>query len=236
MAKRIIIMGLVIAMLCSLATLAGCIKKTTTYKDGTFEAVSTADDHGYATAKVTIKGDKITAVDLKEFTEKAVEKDYATYPYPLAKEAKDTLTKAFVEKNGPDVDNIAKATGTCNKFKDAVSKALEKAKVNPTVTTKYFDGTFMGRSKADDHGYGVVWVTIKNDKITEVKLEEITEKNEFKDWKTYQYKQAVDARETLQKQFVEKNGPDVDVIAGATSSCNKWKEAVTNALAAAKVK
>lgn len=214
----------------------GVLRKKTVHRDGVYEATSVADDRGYATAKVTIKDDKITTLELREFTEKAVEKDFATYPYPQAKQARDALTQSMMEKNGPEVENFTGATNSSIKFKDAVSKALEKSKREPALKTTYFDGTFMGRSKQTEHGYGIALVTIQNDKITNVKLDEVTENDEFKNWETYPYKQALEARDTLQKQFVEKNGTDVDVITGATSSSNLWKEAVGNALASAKIK
>lgn len=207
-----------------------------TYHDGTYTAVSDADDHGYAVASVTIKNDKMTEVKLTEIMEKGVEKDYAAYPYPASKEARDALQKAFVEKNSVEVDNYTKATHSSEKYKQAVGRALEKAKINPSVTSTYFDGTFQGKSKADEHGYGIALVTVKGDKITNVVLKEITEKNEFKDYSTYPYKPAIEAQKELPAKYVESGGRPVDAFTGATQSTAKWNEAVADALALAKVK
>ncbi|HHY92575.1 MAG TPA: FMN-binding protein [Firmicutes bacterium] len=207
-----------------------------TYNDGTYTAAADADDHGYALATVTIKDDKITAVQLKEVTEKAVDKDFNTYPYAPSKEANAEMAKRFVEKNSVDVDNYTKATHSSEKYKQAVNRALEKAKVTPAVTTTYFDGTFMGRSKAGEHGYAIALVTIKGDKVTEVKLNEVTEKNEFKDYAKYPYKKSVEAHEQLPAKFVETNGRPVDTFTGATHSTAAFNAAVTSALELAKVK
>lgn len=207
------------------------------YKDGISVGISDADDHGYGMATVNIKDDKIVSVALSEITEKGVIKDYNTYPYPTTKEARDKLAKEFVVKNGPDVDVYAKATNSSHKWIQAVERALSKARLTPESKNKYFDGTFLAKSSADKNGYAVVWVTIKNDKITEVRLEEVTAAGAFKDWKTYSYKDAVAARDEMAKRFVGKSSAEevdkIDVVAKATHSGEKFKEAVIAALKAA---
>lgn len=218
----------------TLVVATGCSRRV--YNDGTFKGISDADRHGYAVAEVTIKGDKITDVKLTEITEMGVVKDYATYPYKQAQAANQEMAKRFVAKNSPDVDIYTGATNSSNKYKQAVSRALERAKVKPTVTGTYFDGTFLGVSKADDHGFGVAWVTLSGGKIVKVELDEVTEKNQFKDWANYPYDKAKQAKVEMAKRFVEKNSADVDVFTGATSSSKKWKEAVANALNLAKFK
>ncbi len=153
------------------------------------------------------------------------------------------MPSKFVAKNDWNVDIIAEATNSCNKYKEAVKFALEKAKRKPAVTSTYFNGTFMGKSD-EDRGWGVVWVTIQNDAITEVKVTDIvvdeeTGVAEEKDWPNYQYQQANEARPTME-QRLKAAGPggiaNVDIVAGVTGSCNKWKQAATRALASAKVK
>src|SRR4030042_349946 len=76
--RKYIGVALALLVLASLTFAASCRPRT--YTDGTYQAVSQADAHGYAWAKVTIAKDKITAVELKEITELGVEKDVGTYP------------------------------------------------------------------------------------------------------------------------------------------------------------
>ncbi|HHW18335.1 MAG TPA: FMN-binding protein [Firmicutes bacterium] len=224
--------GLVLAVMVTLVS--GCGPKL--YNDGTYKGISQADDHGYAVAEVTVKGDKITAVKLTEFTQFGVEKDFNTYPYAKSKEANVEMAKRFVGRQDANVDVVTGATNSSQKYKEAVQFALEKAKKTPTMKSTYFEGTFFGRSKADDRGYGVAWVTIKGDKITEVRLDDVTQEGKFKDWATYPYAKALEAKAEMEKRFVEKNGPQVDAYTGATSSSTKWIEAVNDALQNAKLK
>jgi len=233
--KRNWLLGVLLPVAAGLClTLSGCGPKI--YNDGTYRGIGQADDGGYAVAEVTVKNDKITAVKLSEVTETGVDKDFATYPYPKAKEANTEMAKKFVGKQDAKVDTVAGATNSSKKYIEAAGFALEKARKTPTVKSTYFDGTFYGRSKANDTGYGVAWVTIKGDKITAVKLDDVTAEGEFKDWATYLYAKALEAKDLMQKRFVEKNGAVVDTVAGATGSSTKWIEAVQNALANAKFK
>src|SRR4030042_7126355 len=93
--RKYIGVALALLVLASLTFAASCRPRT--YTDGTYQAVSQADTHGYAWAKVTIAKDKITAVELKEITELGVEKDFATYPYAEAKVANATIPGRFVK-------------------------------------------------------------------------------------------------------------------------------------------
>lgn len=208
------------------------------YKDGSYFAVSDADAHGYATALVTISNDRITRVVLNEITEKGVPKDYSKYPWPASKEAHEKLPAQFVAKNGTDVDVIAKATESTNKYKQAVARALEKARVSPTDKSKYFDGTFFGKSASGQHGYAVTRVTIKGDKITGVVLDWVSADGTMMDWakEAKSFPTGVKARDEMAKRFVEKNSADVDVFTGATNSSQAYKEAVANALKAATIR
>ncbi len=240
MRKHTIVAAVLIMAL--FVTLTGACKPKV-YTDGTYMAVSTADDYGYGTAKVVIEKDKIKSVELAEVLETGVEKDWATYPWAQAKQAKDEMPAQFVAKNDWNVDIVAEATSSSNKYKEAVKFALEKAKRKPTVTTTYFDGTFMGKSD-EDHGWGVAWVTIQNDAITAVKVTDIVTDEETgvaeeKDWENYSYQEANEARPVMEERLVAA-GPagiaDVEIVAGVTGSSDKWKQAVTRALDSAKVK
>jgi uncharacterized protein with FMN-binding domain len=206
------------------------------YNDGTYTGISQGDSHGYAVAEVTLERDKITRVILTEITELGEERDHSTYPWQKSKEAKDTLERAFVGRQDANVDAVTQATNSSNKFKEAVGFALEKARKKPAVASTYFDGRFQGRSKADTEGWGVVWVTIQGDKITGVEVEDVTSEGKLKDWATYSYKTVLEAKTEMPKRFVAANSPIVDAYTGATKSSTKWMEAVSAALAAAKIR
>ena len=117
-----------------------------TYNDGTYTAVSDADHHGYGLATVTISADKITKVDLKEFIETGAEKDFDTYKYKPSVQANQEMAQRIVKANSIHVDDYTKATSSSTKYKQAVARALDKAKTKPAVTTEYFDGVFLGKS------------------------------------------------------------------------------------------
>lgn len=205
------------------------------YNDGTYKAFSQADANGYALAEVTIKKDRITAVKFTEYTGTGVEKDFSTYSYAKAAEANQEMPKRFVGRKDANVDTYSGATESSKKYIEAVSLALEKARKTPTIKTTYFDGTFMGRS-SDATQWGIAWVTIKDDKIIAVQLDEVTENGTLKDWKTYPYTKALEARTEMAKRFIQKGSADVDAYSGATQSSVKWIQAVHNALQSARIR
>lgn len=93
-------------------------------KDG--EYTESADGYeGPVTVKVTIKGGKISAVDV--ISQKETPEYY--------EKAKAILSK-IVEKNSADVDAISGATITSNAIKDAVKKALVKAGMKESSVEK----------------------------------------------------------------------------------------------------
>ena len=84
----------------------------------------------------------------------------ATYPWEPYHEAMKVLPEMFRRgqqlgrrRRRPGDGHLGRAPGT------AVRRALEKAAGHRAG--KYFDGTFFGRSAADDHGYGTALVTIE---------------------------------------------------------------------------
>ncbi|UMZ74167.1 hypothetical protein [Natranaerofaba carboxydovora] len=199
-------------------------------EDGTFSAASEADDRGYVHADVTFEDDEITEVELAEFNDKGIEKgeDYDWDPFH---EAMDELPERFKEANDSDIEVYTEATGTSEKAMGAVDKAIQRAEGE----TGAFDGTFLGTSEQTDDGWGVAWVTLDNEEISEVKLEEVTltdeedEEYEFKD-DDYQWEEWHEAKEAMPDWFVEENSSEVDVYTDATESSEMWMEAVEDAL------
>jgi uncharacterized protein with FMN-binding domain len=206
------------------------------FNNGTYSAVSQADDKGYGVAEVTIEKDKITDVKLSEFTGVGMEKDYETYPYQQAKTGRDEMQGKFVGRQDANVDTVAGVTHSSEKWKEAVGFALEKARKTPTVNTTYFDGTFLGKSDQGERGYGIAWVTIQGDKITAVKVDDVSSEGELKDWATYPYPKALEAKTEMENRFVEKGTAEVDAYTGATTSSTNWISAVNDALNKAKVR
>lgn len=229
MQKRL---SLALIVIMSLALLAGC--KQATYQDGTFVAVSDATDKGYMQAEVTIKNDKITAVKLAGVDSLGLEKT-DDYPYEPHHQAVAELEETMVAKNTWDVDAVAQATHTSSEAKLAAQRALEKALVKPSSEAKYFDGTFMAISDKDEKGWTIAWVTLKDDKITDVVLHSTTTSKEDPDKfvrkdETYPYAPYHEAVKTLPEQFVAQNGTDVEGVTGATGTTETAKQAVENAL------
>ncbi len=97
--------------------------------DGTYTGRSDTDDHGsYGSIDITVGNNKITDASYTEYLDTGEPKG-ADYPYQLALEAWPKLEEQLVDKQDPDeVDDIAGATGTSDKFKAAAKRALEKAK------------------------------------------------------------------------------------------------------------
>lgn len=224
-----------------------------TYRDGVFEAYSPANDRGYVWARVTIARDRITAVELKEYDGVGVEKDLEIYVHPLTGQAIAHLQREFVARNTANVDVFTGATSTSNKSIQAVQLALEKALNRPRAAARYFNGTFMASSDRTERGWGIAWVTVENDRITQVVLHETTPRRDdagnvvtdargrvvftrraiegerrypFEPWHTTRVNMAAD--------MVARGTPGVDTVTGATGSARQWVQAAERALAQAR--
>lgn len=227
-----------VAFLCFLLVftllLAACGPKV--YNDGTYRAYSSADPNGYALAEVVVQKDKIVSVELWEIDQYGAEKNLDAYDYQPAREANAEMAKRFQGRQDANVDAYAGATKSSRKYKQAVANALEKARQTPAVTSTYFDGVFHGNSPSSEEGYQVAWVTIEGDKITQVTLNEVTSEGQFRDWITYTYTTALEAKDAMEKAFAAKGDAQVDVFAGATKSSTGWIEAVNDAMTKAKIR
>jgi uncharacterized protein with FMN-binding domain len=104
----------------------------------------------------------------------------------------------------------------------------------PPPPKVYVEGTFAAVSDANARGYVSAEITIKDDKITEVKLAEYAGLGLEKpaDYAWPQYHQAM---AELPGKFVAANGTKVDTISGATSTTTKAKQAVERAMEKAMV-
>jgi len=198
--------------------------------DGTYSAASAATDGGYVVADVRIENGNIAVVELREYTGKGVLKGEG-YGHEAWHLAMEELPVRFVKANSAEVDTVSGATGTTGKARDAVDRALQKA--------KGFDGTFdglhMGVSDVDGRGnYGIAFVTLVNGKITAVELKEVDGAGEFKGGENYPHQPFNDAVVEMPKRFVAASSSQVNVFTGATGSSTKWIQAVERALDNAK--
>ncbi len=109
----------------------------TDYFDGTFMGVSEPDDRDqFGVAWVTFDNDEIVEVALEEATPDNdgyafKDEDYAAdTDYTEFHEAQEVMPERFIEAQGPDVDVYTEATGSSEKWMEAVENAMEKARVN----------------------------------------------------------------------------------------------------------
>ncbi len=219
--KKVFIMVLAVAVIFGMGFV---VEADGHIEDGEYVGYSEADENGFVEAVVDIENEEITSVELTEYTDLYLAKG-EDYPWDEWHEAMEVLPERFVEANSSDVDVVSGATGTSEKAMGAVDMALQKAE-----GVEQFDGTFLGRSGETDRGnWGVAWVNVEENEIVDVRLEEATDEEEFKD-EDYQWDEFHEAQEEMPEWFIEADGPDVDIYSGATSSSELWMEAVQNAL------
>ncbi len=219
-----------------------------TYRDGTFEAVSQGDEGGFVHVALEIESDEIVHVEITEYDGVGKEKLYDAYPLPKLQEAHETLAERMAEENTWEVDTFSGATSTSEKAREAARFALERASFDPPGQT-YFDGTFMAISDATDRGWGIAWVTLEDDRITDIELVGTKPKEEDGEPvlddagqqifqikpEDYEWEPYLEAREVIAERMLEAQGPEVDAYTDATLSTNQWQQAVERALEAARI-
>ncbi|MHB8071401.1 MAG: FMN-binding protein [Candidatus Cryosericum sp.] len=96
------------------------------YTDGTYTGFSTADDRGnVGYASVVVAGGKISDAQLMDLQVKTD----ANYKYPNGIAAWPGLIQSFIDKQDvTKVDAVSQATQTTDRFKAAITNALDKAK------------------------------------------------------------------------------------------------------------
>ncbi|MGB4378697.1 MAG: hypothetical protein WBK13_04955, partial [Limnochordia bacterium] len=92
--RRIVVLALMVLLLVS------SMASAANWADGVYEAWSDAGARSIGYAKVFIEDGKIAAVILREYTDILVEKDFAVYPWPQARDASQVLAQKFVEVQG----------------------------------------------------------------------------------------------------------------------------------------
>ena len=222
---------LISAVLLVIFSLVGCNDETneisetiSSLEDGQYVGYSNATKRGYLEANITIEEDEIVDVELIEYQAESNQVKDKNYSYDNFHNAIDELPDRFIETNDSEVKVVSGATSTSNQAMEAVDMALQKAK-----GIRKFNGTYMGLSNLDNRGnHAVAWVTIEDEEIIEVKLEE-ADNGEYKD-DDYSLEEYHEAKEELSLKITEVNSTDIDIYSGATSSSEKFIEATNNAL------
>ncbi len=176
--------------------------------------------NGDITVKVSLDGNKITAVKVVSHKETA----------GIADPAINDIPKEIVKAQTADVDSISGATITSDAIKEAVKAALSKAGVTTTgaasawknVPVTYKAGTYEGTGNGMN-GPVVLNVTFSDSAITKI---------EVKASKETEYV-GTPAFDILFKDAIEANGSGVDVVSGATFTCVAVKNALNDAAAKA---
>ncbi len=195
--------------------------------DGIFEGASDATDKGYVAATVKIEGGKIVDVEMKEFRGDGSLKTPETYTYEPWHEAVEKLPQAVIAVQSAEIDAVTGATSTTEKFKQAVRRALGEEK---QPEKRYADGRFEGISDPSRTGYVAVEMVVQQGTITQVIMQEFRGDLSLKTKETYDYEPWHKAFDELPAAVIKSQSADIDVVTGATSTSNKFKQAVRRAL------
>jgi len=106
------------------------------YKEGTYTGTGDKWQYGNEDATVVISDGKIKSINLRRLDLSGNEVNYDNYAgqevdgkvYPNLKQYRLDLADKMIEKQTYDVDSISGATVSCENWKLAVKRALEKAK------------------------------------------------------------------------------------------------------------
>ncbi|MDO4865227.1 MAG: FAD-dependent oxidoreductase [Clostridia bacterium] len=214
----------IFALLLSLCLVLGsmaCMAEGAAFIPGTYEGTG----RGYSetdpvTVKVTVDENGITAVEIVGDGE-----------VPMGQPQFETYAAALVGRTDGDIDAVAGATMTRDGIKEAVENALaaataggaapaEEAAAEGAFTPGTYEGVGKGYSETDPV---TVQVTVDENAITAV---EIVGDGEVP--------MGQPQFETYAAALVGRTDGDIDAVAGATMTRDGIKEAVENALAAAR--
>jgi len=210
------------------------VKEPGTYKDGTYTG-SAKGWGGTTKVSVSIKNNKIRTIKVLS------NQDTPSY----FNKAKSTIISSILKKQSTNVDAVSGATYSSNGIIKAVRNALSKAGATKTtgstkstekktdnkvdtslkLSGKYKNGTYKGSGEGYHGGTTILSVTIKNNRMTQIKVVSHEDTPSF-----------FASAKKLLKTMVAKQTTDVDVVSGATMSSNGIIDAAKAALEKAKVK
>jgi uncharacterized protein with FMN-binding domain/Pyruvate/2-oxoacid:ferredoxin oxidoreductase delta subunit len=179
------------------------VKVGNLYKDGRYTGIGRGRRNNLI-VDVTVQNNKITNINLISYRE----------DLQYIKQAMTPMSEKIITAQSTEVDVISGATQTSNGIKDAVNKALEKA--------KYKDGTFSATGRGYNRREQInLNVIIKDGKLTNIDIISQAETPEYfeKVWPV------------VPNEIIKMQSTTVDVVSGATRSSNGIMSAVKAALA-----
>ena len=96
------------------------------YEDGIYTAKSD-EERGWVEVTLTVLLGHIVNVEFTDYRDGGDAKTPENYEYEAWLEAAEALPQAVIEAQSADIDVVSGASGTSNKFKQAVERALEQA-------------------------------------------------------------------------------------------------------------
>lgn len=109
---------------------------TMKWKDGTYTGEGDPWEYGSEDSTVTVKDGRMTDITLKRYDKEGKEVDYEMWTgaevdgktYPNLKQYREDMAKKMMDAQSTEVDSIAGATVSCDNWKLATKRALDKAK------------------------------------------------------------------------------------------------------------
>lgn len=239
----------------NVAEVAVSAQESSSLKDGTYTVHGYADSRGWAVKHtIEVKDGKVTKSDFDYYNaegkRKSEDENYNKNMKDKAgvssKEAMDQLNAALVEGQKAEVEVVSGATHTAEAFVESSKALLEKAAAGDTEDTNYQmlkDGEYKLETSEDERGWAHTFtLVVKDGKITESNYDMVNkdggmktaDKDYNKNMKDKSGASFAEAVEKLNAELVEKQDPaEVEVVSGATSTTDSFKEYATQLVAAA---
>lgn len=194
---------------CMTLTLFACSSNKDQYTAGTYEGRAMGFG-GDVVAVLAVDGSKITEVKLEGENETE----------NVGKAALSELSDQIMKAQSADIDGVSGATVTSEAVKEAVENALKKAS-GEAEESVLNDGTYTATRDGFQEGYETVEVTVKGNKIAEVKVVESTD---------FPVTLTSAVLKEIPEAIVEQQSYNVDCVTGATFTSNAIKNAVKDCL------
>lgn len=194
---------------CMTLTLFACSSNKDQYTAGIYEGRAMGFG-GDVVAVLAVDGSKITEVKLEGENETE----------NVGKAALSELSDQIMKAQSADIDGVSGATVTSEAVKEAVENALKKAS-GEAEESVLNDGTYTATRDGFQEGYETVEVTVKGNKIAEVKVVESTD---------FPVTLTSAVLKEIPEAIVEQQSYNVDCVTGATFTSNAIKNAVKDCL------
>lgn len=220
-----------------------------TLKDGTYTVYGNEDERGWTVRHtIVVKDGKIVESDFDYYNAEGKRKTEDEEYNEMMKEKNDISSKEAIEKlnaalvelqDEDDIEVVTGATHTYELFEDSAEALIEKAKNGDTQESNFqdvelVDGEYSLKTTEDERGWAHIFtMVVKDGKITESKYDMVNASGELKS-ESDEYNDAMkesskvsfaEAVKELNEELVdEQNIIDIEVVSGATSTTNSFKE------------